>query len=152
MKEIYRKSVLEKMSSPEQLDKALKITSPLSWLALLTVAALIVAAVWWSVTGSLPETITANAIIAPPVGTNAVYSDVSGTVTDVYVGVNDYLYAGETTVATVQTPTQENYDIVSDQNGTVSELVVGDTVGRNGEVVRLSPWLSKPEIQRQVVV
>ena len=33
MKEIYRKSVLEKMSSPEQLDKAITIISPSFWIA-----------------------------------------------------------------------------------------------------------------------
>lgn len=31
---IYRKSMLERMSSPEQLDKMIVITSPSFWLAL----------------------------------------------------------------------------------------------------------------------
>ena len=148
MKEIYRKSVLEKMSSPEQLDKALKITSPLSWIALITIAALIVAAGVWSVKGTLPVTVTANAIIATPVGTNAVYSDVSGTVIEMYVGVGDVVYEGETRVARVQTQTKD-YDVISDQNGVVSDIVAetGKAVGQNGVVVRLSPLLAYPDSQ-----
>ena len=148
MKEIYRKSALERLSTPDQLDKALRITSPLSWIALLAIAALIAAAGVWSVKGTLPVTITANAIIATPVGTNAVYSDVSGTVIDLYVGVGDVVYAGETKVARVQTLTQD-YDVVSDQNGVVSDVVAetGKAVGQNGEVVRLSPLLAYPDSQ-----
>ena len=145
MKEIYRKSVLEKMSSPEQLDKALRITSPLSWIALLTIAALIVAAGVWSVQGTLPVTITANAIIATSVGTNAVYSDVNGTVIELHVGVGDSVYEG-TPIATVQT-VERDYTIVSDQRGIVSDIVsdIGKTVGQNGEIVRLTPMMSYPE-------
>ncbi len=33
MANLYRKSFLEKLEMPEQLDKAITITSPLSWLA-----------------------------------------------------------------------------------------------------------------------
>ena len=33
---LLRKAAIEKMASPEQLDMAMRVTSPLSWLALAT--------------------------------------------------------------------------------------------------------------------
>ena len=38
MAELYRKSALERISSPDQLDTMLKISSPISWLALVGAA------------------------------------------------------------------------------------------------------------------
>ena len=44
MPELYRKASLERISNPEQLDKTLKITSPLSWLVLIAITLMIVVA------------------------------------------------------------------------------------------------------------
>ena len=53
-RQVYRKSLLERISSPEQLDKMIVITSPSYWLAILGGALIIVAALVWSVFGSIP--------------------------------------------------------------------------------------------------
>jgi hypothetical protein len=55
-KQVYRKTILERISSPEQLDKMIVITSPSYWLAILGGAFIIVAALVWSVFGSIPIT------------------------------------------------------------------------------------------------
>lgn len=41
-KDLYRKSTLEKFSSPEQLDRYLRVTSPGIWTVLLAVILLLV--------------------------------------------------------------------------------------------------------------
>ena len=53
-RQVYRKSLLERISSPEQLDKMIVITSPSYWLAIVGGAVIIVAALLWSVFGSIP--------------------------------------------------------------------------------------------------
>ena len=53
-RQVYRKSLLERISSPEQLDKMIVITSPSYWLAILGGAFIIVAALVWSIWGSIP--------------------------------------------------------------------------------------------------
>ena len=53
-RQMYRKTSLERISSPEQLDKMIVITSPSYWLAILGGAVIIVAALVWSVLGSIP--------------------------------------------------------------------------------------------------
>lgn len=53
-RQVYRKSLLERISSPEQLDKMIVITSPSYWLAILGGAFIIVAALVWPILGSIP--------------------------------------------------------------------------------------------------
>ena len=48
MADLYRKSSLEKLSNPEQLDRMIRISSPMSWLALAAVLLVIVAAAIWA--------------------------------------------------------------------------------------------------------
>ena len=62
MAELFRKSSLEKISSPEQLDKAITVSKPASWLALLGITVMIAATVVWSILGSLPTTVSAQGI------------------------------------------------------------------------------------------
>lgn len=140
MKNLYRKSALERLSSPDQLDKVLKVASPMSWLALLAVTAVIAIVVAWSIVGTIPETITASGMIVAPVGTNAVYTDVTGTVSATYVTIGSEVYMG-TPVMSITEPQGESITIVSDQVGTVSEVVatVGSNAKQNSELVRVSP-------------
>jgi hypothetical protein len=54
---IFRKSSLEKISSPEQLNDYMKVTSGGVWLLLLGLFALILAAGVWAFTGTIPDTV-----------------------------------------------------------------------------------------------
>ena len=63
MSSVYRKSAIERLSSPEQLDKALVVTSPLSWLVLLGVAIIFAAVIVWSVLGNLPTVTPVNGVL-----------------------------------------------------------------------------------------
>ena len=57
MSGLFRKAALERLSSPEQLDKAIVVSSPVSWLALIGVTVIIVAGILWLVYGDLPVSI-----------------------------------------------------------------------------------------------
>ncbi|BAI74519.1 hypothetical protein AZL_a09880 (plasmid) [Azospirillum sp. B510] len=50
----FRKVALDRLGSPEQLDRLVSITQPSSWVALLAVVLLLAAAVVWSIVGSIP--------------------------------------------------------------------------------------------------
>jgi hypothetical protein len=54
---IFRKSSLEKISSPEQLNDYMKVTSGGVWLLLLGLFALLLAAGVWAFTGTIPDTV-----------------------------------------------------------------------------------------------
>lgn len=62
MSDIYRKSSLEKLSSPEQLDKMIHITKTSGWIALFGMLLMILAAGYWAFFGELREKISTNGI------------------------------------------------------------------------------------------
>lgn len=147
MADLYRKSALDRMSNPEQLDKVLKVTSPMSWLALIGITLIVVVTVIWSIVGTIPVTITTKGIVSSPVGSNAVYTQEAGTVVSVRVRVGDELHLGDP-VLTYRNAGNDVVTIYSDQVGTVASLVVnnGDTLTPGNEVVRVTPTAQGPQI------
>ncbi len=140
MAELYRKSSLERISSPDQLDTMLKISSPLSWLALLGATLIVAVAVVWAFIGRIPETITPAGLVASPGGANAVYADAAGKVTRVYVAPGDKIYE-EDVLMEIETERGEPQQIISDQVGYVSQIIKpeGSAITQNSEVLRVSP-------------
>lgn len=49
----YRKSALEKLSTPEKLDQLIKVTEPRAWIALITIIALLITGIAWSFWGNV---------------------------------------------------------------------------------------------------
>jgi len=148
MADLYRKSALEKMSNPEQLDKVLKVTSPMSWLALLAITVIIVITVIWGFVGSIPETITVKgAVAASSVGSNSVYTQESGTVVSLRVREGDEVHLGDP-VMTYRNAANEIVEVLSDQVGTVSDLVVkkDDEFTPGKDVVRIIPVSNDSQI------
>lgn len=147
MAQLYRKSALERISSPEQLDKALVVTSPLSWVALAAATVLIVALIVWSIIGTIPVTVSSSGIIASPVSTNAVYTSESGKAVSVLVYPGTVLKSGDP-VLTYRTGNGDVRTLYSDQYGTVTDVMVeaGADITQGNEVVRISPDVSSAQV------
>jgi HlyD family secretion protein len=60
---IFRKVALERLSSPEQLDQLVPLTSPIGWTAVIAIAAILAAAVGWGIFGSLPTSVNGSGIL-----------------------------------------------------------------------------------------
>ena len=60
---LFRKVALDRLSSPEQLDQLMKITSPRAWLALIAIAILLAAGGLWAVFGRIPEEASGNGVL-----------------------------------------------------------------------------------------
>ncbi len=60
---IFRKVALERLSSPEQLDQLVPLTSPIGWTAVVAIAALVAAAIGWSGLGTLPTSVNGAGIL-----------------------------------------------------------------------------------------
>lgn len=140
MADLYRKSSLERISSPEQLDKVVRVTSPMSWLALIGITVIVLVTVVWSVIGTIPVTITTRGMVSSLVGSNAVYTQEAGTVVSVRVRAGDELHLGDP-VLTYKNASNEIVTIYSNQVGTVANLVVnnGDELTPGNEVIRVTP-------------
>lgn len=100
-KEIFRSVALERLSSPEQLDQLMQVTTPRGWLLLAGVGALLVTALAWSILGSVPERIDGQGILIRSGGVLEVEASGDGRVTDVAVRVGDAVTQGQV-VARIQ--------------------------------------------------
>ena len=147
MADLYRKSSIEKLSNPEQLDKAITISSPMSWIALLGVVLIIISTVLWSIFGTLPTTVTVSGIVAAPTDVCAIYSNYSGTVTKVLKKVGDKVNINDE-VAKVKTPSGKTKIIRSKETGTVSTVLVAEkeTTYIGAELYRITPDIEQDQL------
>ncbi len=60
---IFRKKLLDKLKSPEQLDTLLTVTSPRSWLALLAFVLLLGAVLVWGFVSTIQTTVTGSGVL-----------------------------------------------------------------------------------------
>lgn len=147
MADLYRKSALEKISSPEQLDKTLTVTSPLSWLVLVGITLIIAATIVWGFLGTIPMSITVQGIIASPDSTNAIYSGESGTVMSVLVHEGADIHFGDA-VLTYKDGRDEIKTVYSDQVGVISGIMTqaGENMIQGNEIIRISPTLEGSQV------
>lgn len=147
MADLYRKSALERMSNPEQLDMVLKVTSPKSWIALVGITLIVVVTIVWSIVGTIPETITAKGVVSAVVGSNSVYTEDAGKVVSLRVREGDEVHLGDP-VMTYRNSSNEIVEVYSDQVGIVSDLVVkkDDEFTPGKDVIRVSPIAQDSQI------
>ncbi len=94
MRTIFRKSSLKRLSSPEQLDIMVKITSPLGWLSMLSIGFLIIIAILWGVYGSIPTKVKGMGILMRS-SIFSINAENSGKIEDIYVAPGSIVQEGE---------------------------------------------------------
>ena len=100
---IFRKVALERMSSPEQLDQLLRVTTPKSWLALLSLIALLAVAVAWGYCRRLTTRVSGQGVLIRAGGVRNVVPLGAGQVLDIHVRVGDKVAVGQV-IGTVAQP------------------------------------------------
>lgn len=140
MADLYRKSSLDKLSNPEQLDRMIKISSPLSWLALIAILLVIAATVVWSIIGTLPTTETVSGMIVDSNSVNAVYSESAGTLEKYCVDVGKEIKNGDK-IAEVKQTDGTVKTIKADRDCVLSaySLEPGTPVLAGTEIARITP-------------
>jgi HlyD family secretion protein len=92
---IFRQVALERLSSPERLDQARRVTTPKEWLALLGIFFFLAAVVVWSFEGSLATKVTAQGVIIRRGGVINVVASGSGLVARLDVKTGDTVQANQ---------------------------------------------------------
>lgn len=144
-KGVFRQSALDKMNAVEQLDRMIKVTSPMSWIALVSATLVVVFVVIWSFAGTLPSTITANGvIISASTSTNTYLAPASGTI-EILKSEGEFVYMDDVVVNITQGGEKKEYR--SDQRGWISDILVenGNAVQRGTELFRISPYMSQEQ-------
>lgn len=103
---LLRKASIERMSSPEQLDMAMRVTSPAGWVALLALGVVIVATIVWSVVGRISERVDGTGIVLRGENVQTVQVTAAGTLSELLVAEGDPVEQGQV-VARVELPELE---------------------------------------------
>ena len=92
---IFRKVSLDRLSSPEQLDQKLTVISPIGWAALISVLALIAAALAWGFLGTVSDKVSGSGMLMYGEGIYTLTSQTGGPVSDLSVRAGDYVEKGQ---------------------------------------------------------
>ena len=99
---IFRKVSLERLSSPEQLDQLLRVTSPKNWLALVAAWSVLLVIAIWGYTGTITTKAAGQGVIVRAGTLLNVVSVGSGLVTKVYVDAGDLVKPNQVVAAVSQ--------------------------------------------------
>lgn len=91
----FSKEALDKMRSPEQLNTALAITTPISWMGLIAVFVLMISVVIWSIYGSFTVKAEGMGLIMDAQGVIKISSLTNGILDELYVTPGAQVTKGE---------------------------------------------------------
>jgi HlyD family secretion protein len=94
-KSLFRKTSIERLSSPERLDQLMRVVSPKSWLPLLALGSVVASAVVWSIYGRIPITVEGRGVLIYPSRVVSLQSIGEGQVIDLKVKVGDVVKRGD---------------------------------------------------------
>lgn len=101
--DIFRKKALQQLSSPEQLDRLMTVTTPVGWLALAALGLILAAAMVWGIFGRIPITAQGAGFFVNAGGVYEVVAESSGRVYDFRIRPGDTVEAGQV-VARISQP------------------------------------------------
>ena len=92
---MFRKAAIEKVSSPEQLDLLMQVTSPLGWLALATIGGILFIVLVWSVMGAIPELVDGQGVLIRGERLYEVKAAMNGTLMKISVAPDTVVKSGQ---------------------------------------------------------
>jgi HlyD family secretion protein len=91
---IFRKAALERLSSPEQLDYLMSITTPIGWLALSAIGLISFLILLWAFLGSIPDKVSGKGIMIRGGAVFDVSAGSDGVITEILVKPGDQVTKG----------------------------------------------------------
>lgn len=146
-KQLFRESALERLSSPEQLDQLLTVTSPKGWISLVALWSLLAGVVAWSIFGSIPTTEDGGGILVVGGGLKQVQAPAAGRLRDIQVEVGQTVERDQV-IAFIER--QDLLDQIEDAKRELSKLREQDEQSRGLDVreEELQANLAKVDAER----
>lgn len=105
-RQVFRKKALEQLSSPDQLDQLMQVTTTRGWLALLAVGIILVTAVLWGIFGTVPTRVASEGIILLKQGVFSITAESEGKVRSIEVREGQDIVKGQA-IATIYSQEME---------------------------------------------
>lgn len=152
--EIFRKQALERLASPEQLDLLMPITRPRAWVALVGIGLLLIAALVWSVFGSIKTVVDGYGFLDRASGVVNVVAPAVGWVESVSAKVGETVEQGQVLalIRPAEPPSSngvpvEGINVVATIKGRVLDIPV-----KAGQLLSASQVLMSLENQHEPLV
>jgi hypothetical protein len=118
----FRKQALDRISSPEELDRVVRVARPGTWVALGGLLLVIAAVLLWATLSTVTTTISGVGFVLPEGGLSGSAATEEGTIAHVDVAVGTRLAPGGQ-VAVITTPDGREIPVTSAEAGTVAEIL-----------------------------
>lgn len=131
----FRKSALEKLSTPEKLDQLIKVTDRKAWIALATVALALLTGISWSILGKVKTKLDVVGVVQGG-EVHEVVSTAQGQLVDLKVAIGDQVKKGDI-IASIEQP--ELYQQIQDAKSILNDnkLELGKITSYGGEGTHL---------------
>ncbi len=100
---LFRKASLERLSSPEQLDQLMHVTTPKGWIALIALCALLTMALFWGIFGRVPTEVQGMGVLIRTGGVFDIEAPGGGVLTDLFIDTGSKVKKGDL-IATIAQP------------------------------------------------
>ena len=115
--QLFSKEALDKLRSPERLDKLLSVTNPISWMLLTAILIFIISIVIWSIFGAFTDKAEGMGLIMDSAGVVDIYHIAGGKVTDIYISKGDVVKNGDLIAHVIQVDTSADAAIAQHSIG-----------------------------------
>lgn len=128
---LFRQASLERLSSPDQLDQLMQVTSLREWIAATALILAIALAIAWSILGSIPTQVQGQAVFLRSGGLEAAVASSSGRVTDVSVAIGERVRQGQVIARIAQPELLERINALRNERAELDRqrLWLGDLLG-----------------------
>lgn len=121
-KQLFRQVALDKLATPEELDKLIQVTDRKGWITLVGILSLVVLAIAWGIFGSIPTVAQGSGILLRQDGLQELRAAAPGLLSEVQVRAGDTIKEGQL-IATVKTEHGTTAELRSQYAGTVLEIL-----------------------------
>jgi multidrug efflux pump subunit AcrA (membrane-fusion protein) len=119
---LFRKVALERLSSPEQLDQLMRVTTPKGWLALVGLGSLLILTLLWGIFGTIETTNAGQGILIRGSGVQTIESPVAGQIERISVQVGEDIKVGQPVASVRASDSSNTITVASPYDGRVLEI------------------------------
>lgn len=120
---LFREKALVKLSSPEDLDKLMRVTDLRGWVALMGLAGLIMAALVWGIFGIIPTLTQGQGVLIRQAGIQEIKASAAGELTELNLQAGDAVKANQL-IGKFKDEAGTETELRSPFTGTVLEVLV----------------------------
>lgn len=112
---VFRQAALDRLASPEQLDKLMRVTDAKGWLALAGGALIVTAAVLWGIFGSMQSKVSASGILLAGGALTEITAQSEGQIISLEVKAGDVVKKGQRIAQLAQPALVQQIDSLKSQ-------------------------------------